>query len=229
MDRPGAGGRAAAVSGIRTRIGVFCLREDIISSIFMSCLGIAARVPRSMRRMSTLPPACWNRGFRRPRRPACWPGGWAARPGRRAATSAGPPRRARSRFPSRARCSPSGCRAGWRRRSGSMPARRAGRSRRSSRRRWRNFSPGSPEPSAQVNGGQVEAVFVFDRHAATDLSVAYGILVPQRRARTGRAGQEGQADDERGDLRPGLQQAAGEGPHDRVPARRAARPARPPA
>ena len=44
-----------------------------------------------------------------------------------------------------------------------------------------------------MNGRQVETVFVFDRHAATDLSVAYGILVPQRRARTGRAGQEGLA------------------------------------
>jgi hypothetical protein len=37
----------------------------------------------------------------------------------------------------------------------------------------------------------VETQFVFDRHAATDLSVAYTILVPQRRARVDRAGQEG--------------------------------------
>ena len=37
----------------------------------------------------------------------------------------------------------------------------------------------------------VETEFVFDRHAATDLSVAYAILVPQRRARIERAGQEG--------------------------------------
>ena len=52
---------------------------------------------------------------------------------------------------------------------------------------------GSREPSPQVNGRQVEAEFVFDRHAATDLSVAYAILVPQRRARTARPGQEGGA------------------------------------
>ena len=44
-----------------------------------------------------------------------------------------------------------------------------------------------------MSGREVETQFVFDRHAATDLSVAYGILVPQRRARTGRAGQEGAA------------------------------------
>ena len=36
-----------------------------------------------------------------------------------------------------------------------------------------------------MNGRQVEAEYVFDRHAAADLSVAYAILVPQRRARTG--------------------------------------------
>ena len=82
---------------------------------------------------------------------------------------------------------------GSRRRSASMPGHRAGRSRRSSPRPWRNSSPGAQEPSAQVNGKAVEAEFVFGRHAAADLSVAYAILVPQRRARTARAGQEGQA------------------------------------
>jgi hypothetical protein len=30
-----------------------------------------------------------------------------------------------------------------------------------------------------VKGRVVETVFVFDRHAATDLSVAYDILVPE--------------------------------------------------
>src|SRR3981081_2805980 len=55
----------------------------------------------------------------------------------------------------------------------------------------------SPEP--------VETELVFDRHTATDLSVAYAILVPPRRARTGRTGQEGRPQhDQRGDLRPGL-------------------------
>ena len=42
-----------------------------------------------------------------------------------------------------------------------------------------------------MNDRAVETEFVFDRHAATDLSVAYAILVPQRRARIARAGQEG--------------------------------------
>ena len=38
---------------------------------------------------------------------------------------------------------------------------------------------------------------MFDRHAATDLSVAYAISVPQRRARTARAGQEGRPQHDR--------------------------------
>ena len=50
---------------------------------------------------------------------------------------------------------------------------------------------GRREPSAQVSDRAVEAEFVFGRHAATELSVAYAILVPQRRARIARAGQEG--------------------------------------
>ena len=49
---------------------------------------------------------------------------------------------------------------------------------------------GSREPSPQVNTRRVEAEFVFDRHSATDLSVAYAILVPQQQARIGRPGQE---------------------------------------
>jgi hypothetical protein len=53
-----------------------------------------------------------------------------------------------------------------------------------------------------VNERVVETEFVFDRHAATDVSVAYSILVPQRRARIARAGQEGRPQhDQRGDLR----------------------------
>jgi hypothetical protein len=56
-----------------------------------------------------------------------------------------------------------------------------------------------------VNDRVVETEFVFDRHAATDVSVAYTILVPQRRARIERAGQEGRPRyDQRGDLRPGV-------------------------
>ena len=34
-----------------------------------------------------------------------------------------------------------------------------------------------------MSGRVVETVFVFDRHAATDLSVAYDILVPEPAAR----------------------------------------------
>jgi hypothetical protein len=41
-----------------------------------------------------------------------------------------------------------------------------------------------------VNDRLVETEFVFDRHAATDLSVAYAILVPERRVRIAGSGQE---------------------------------------
>ena len=69
----------------------------------------------------------------------------------------------------------------------------------------------------------METEHVFSRHAAAEMSVAYGILVPLRRARTTAPGAEGAGDDERGDLRAGLQRPAGEGRDDRLPARRAAR------
>src|SRR6266700_3565449 len=86
---------------------------------------------------------------------------------------------------------------------------------------------GPQRAPAQVNDRVVGTEFVFDRHAATDLSVAYAILVPQRRARIVRAGQEGRPPrDERGDLRPGLQRPAEEGPDDRVADGGAARPRR---
>jgi len=67
----------------------------------------------------------------------------------------------------------------------------------------------------------VEDQFVFDRHAAADLSVAYAILVPQQRARTAR-GQEGKPYDYRGDLCTGVFGAAEEGPDDRIADRGAA-------
>ena len=86
------------------------------------------------------------------------------------------------------------------------------------------FDPGPQEQSPQVSDRAVEAEFVFGRHAATELSVAYAILVPQRQARIVRAGQEGRPPrDERGDLRPGLQRPAEEGRDDRVADRGAAR------
>jgi hypothetical protein len=67
-----------------------------------------------------------------------------------------------------------------------------------------------------VSDQAVEGEFVFDHHAATDLSVVYAILVPQRRARIG-AGQKGRPQhDERGDLRPGVLGPAEEGRDDRV-------------
>jgi hypothetical protein len=70
----------------------------------------------------------------------------------------------------------------------------------------------------------IEAQFVFDRHAATDLSVAYAILVPERRARTGRAGQEGRLDDDqRSDLCTGVFGPAEERRDDRVADSSAAR------
>ncbi len=134
----------------------FCLPLDIICSIFMSCLGIAARVPRSTRRMSTRPPACWKPGLRRPRRPACWPGGWAARSGRPAVTSPRPRSRAGSRSRTRPRCSPSGFPSGWPPRSGSTPGRPGARSRRSPRRPWRSSSAaltGTVRQVRELRGG----------------------------------------------------------------------------
>ncbi len=69
----------------------------------------------------------------------------------------------------------------------------------------------------------VESVHVFSRHAAAEMSVAYGILVPQRRARTAAPAPGGGEHDGSGDLRPGVQRPAGEGRDDRLPAVRAAR------
>src|SRR2546421_10658379 len=52
----------------------------------------------------------------------------------------------------------------------------------------RVFGAGTQKAPSPVKTLVVETEFVFDRHAATDLSVAYAILVPQRRAPTMRAG-----------------------------------------
>ena len=62
LGRAVAGGGAGAVSGMMERAVGFRLLPDIICSIFMSCLGIAARTPRSTRRTSTRPLACWRPG-----------------------------------------------------------------------------------------------------------------------------------------------------------------------
>ena len=97
--------------------------------------------------------------------------------------------------------------------------------RRGRHRRWTEFlARGRRNHSPQVSDRAVETEFVFGRHAATELSVAYAILVPQRRARIVRPGQEGRPPrDQRGDLRPGLQRPAEERRDDRVADRGAAR------
>ena len=74
VDRAVAGCGAAPVSGLAGQAAAICLLSDIIRSSFMSCLGIAVRVPPSMRRMSTPPSACWRPGSRPRRRPGCWTG-----------------------------------------------------------------------------------------------------------------------------------------------------------
>src|SRR5450759_3889571 len=83
--------------------------------------------------------------------------------------------------------------------------------------------PEARKASSRVRDRLGETVFVFDRHAAPDLSVAYAILVPARRARL-RAGQKGRPPhDQRGDLRPGVVGPAAAGRDDRVPDGGAAR------
>ncbi len=69
----------------------------------------------------------------------------------------------------------------------------------------------------------VEAQFVFDRHAATDLSVAYAILVPQRRARIDRAEEGRPRNDQCGNLCQGVVGPAEKGRDDRLADRGAAR------
>ena len=94
-------------------------------------------------------------------------------------------------------------RSGWPPRSGSTPGRPAAGL------LGRRAGPGgvprphSRERSAQVRELAVETEHVFSRHAAAEMSVAYGILVPQRRARTAAAAPEGGDGDGGGDLRPG--------------------------
>src|SRR5579859_5595104 len=156
VDRAVAGSGAGPVRMIIRQAGDFRLSSDVICSIFMSCLGIAARVPRSTRSMSTRPPGCWKPGLRLLRRPACWPGGWAARNARPAVTSARPRHRAGSWSRRRPRCSLSGFPSGWPPRCGSTPARLAARSRRSPRRRWRSSwaaVTGTAGPGERAAGG----------------------------------------------------------------------------
>ena len=114
--------------------------------------------------------------------------------------------------------------AGWRPGAGARPGLGADDLRRGGPGAGGIFRTGPQKPSPQVSGRLVGTECVFDRHGAADLSAAYAILVPQRRARIGRAGQEGRPQhDQRGDLRPGLQRPAEEGRDDRVADRGAAR------
>ena len=136
----GSAGVAGLVSETAWRAVGSRLPLDIICSIFMSCLGIAAQMPPSTRSMSTRPPGCWKPGSRRLRRPAYWPGGWAARSGRHVVTSPGLRNRAGFRSRASPRCSRSGFPAGWPPRSGSTPARPGAPSPRSPRRLWRSSS-----------------------------------------------------------------------------------------
>src|SRR6266571_2743094 len=70
---------------------------------------------------------------------------------------------------------------------------------------------------AGVTISAVVAQFVFGRHAGAEVSAAYAILVPARRARIARSGQEGRLpDDQRGDLRQGVLGPAEERPDDRL-------------
>ena len=75
---------------------------------------------------------------------------------------------------------------------------------------------GSREPSPQVNGRRSRRSSSSTGTRPPICQVAYAILVPQRRARAARPGQEGGLHDERGDLCPGVQRPAEEGPDDRV-------------
>jgi hypothetical protein len=80
--------------------------------------------------------------------------------------------------------------------------------------------------SAQVSDRSVASEFVFDRHGPAELSVAYRILVPERRRRVG-AGEEGRPPDEqRSDLRPGVLGPAEGAADDRLADRGAANPRR---
>ena len=59
------------VNEIMVQVSISCLLLDIICSSFMSCLGTAARVPRSTLSTSTLLPGCSKPGWARLRRPGC--------------------------------------------------------------------------------------------------------------------------------------------------------------
>ena len=198
---------------------------DRFGSTIVACLvtGFAlASTPRG----STLPRTWWRRGCRSRRRPGCWRAGSGARCGRPAAMPGRRPGRAGRGAPGHGGVHGQAARGAGREGTRARPPGRAQHLRGGHPGAGGLSREGSAESSPAGAVRRVEAEFVFDRHAATDLSVAYGILVPPRRARIARAGQEGQPDDDCGALRPGLQQAAGQRPDDRLADRGAARPRR---
>jgi hypothetical protein len=78
-----------------------------------------------------------------------------------------------------------------------------------------------------VSGRTVASGFVFDRHAAAELSVAYRILVPERRLRLGAVVEEVSPQGEQcDDLCPGVIGSTKGTGDDRLPAGGTARPRR---
>ena len=128
--------------------------SDISGSTLMSCMDGLLVV--SMPSGSTRPLNWRKRASRRPGRPVSWRNGSGARPGRPAGMWTRRQHRAGWRFLSRVWCSPSSCRDGWRRPSGSTPGCRGGRSRRWWRRRWRSSWPGPAGsiPAREREGGR---------------------------------------------------------------------------
>ena len=186
--------------------------SDMSGSTVMAWLVIVGCVLVSRLSVSMPLLTCWRRASRRRRPRGCWRAGSGFRRGRHAGMPTRRGRRGGRRCPGRAWCSPSSCPRRWPRGCGRSARERDHDLRRGRARADRVPGAGAQEQFPQVNDRAVETEFVFGRHAATELSVAYAILAPQRQARIVRSGQEGRPQhDERGDLCPGLQCPAEEG------------------
>ena len=174
-------------------------------SIFMTWLVIAGRPVVNTLRGSTRRLSFWSAGSRWRRRPVSWRPVSAARTVRPAGMPSG---RLRGSGGGAAACHGVHGQA----------ARAAGRAGAGARRSvgadyLLGGHPGAggilvagpQRASAQVSERAVETQFVFDRHGAAELSVAYRILVPERRHRIGgAAGKASPCDEQCGDLRPGV-------------------------
>ena len=194
-------------------------------SMFMAWLVIAGRVLAGRLSVSTRRLTCWRQGCRRRRPLGCWRAGSGSRCGRPGGTPGQARASGRAEVPETSVVFTVKLQGGAGRAGAGARARERDHD---LRRRGARFDgvpgAGPQEQSPQVSDRAVGAEFVFGRHAATELSVAYAILVPQRQARIARAGQEGRPQhDQRGDLRPGLQRPAEERRDDRVADRGAAR------